>query len=537
VFGISRAGRDYIWLTVIVLAGFVLRLWAIKDAVAGDVLGDPDKYVEFAQRLGNGTQSWKWTFDAVTYGEFFRAPLYPLLLSIITTNGLGIVAWGLTVHAILNTCSIVSMYVIGRSLHTSRAGLIAAAVYALWVPNVRLTASFWQEHLYVPLLLAAFALLGRAIERPAHKTFWVLSGATFAAASLTRSAALYFIPFAVLWVWFRMPERQHRRAVALFAGTIALVTLPYVVALSLAIGRFIPIEDVGSYGLKAYYSVSPSDSSITLSRYAPNPNIGPTGFQVARFLAADFLAGPAAFASGRMNMARLLWKPAGGSIILGSIQPDRRAASRHRVWTHLTMDLPFVLALLLFPIGFAVSRQSDFAVLLLMWILQSTVLQALVMWAGLRYRSPIEPAVIVLASVAIAGQWSKPGWSRALVAALVLVAAGASLAANADAFQPRANYGVNAWPPDRGATSTFTGGAGLRGMLRGGEVSLMVEAQGSAETSITVRLDGRVIDSLILPPRQPRLLTYRDAGGGAGYLELEARSASGEAATVSVAPR
>ena len=532
----SGERRDYAWLTVIVLAGFALRLWAIRDAVAGDVLGDPDKYVEFAQRLGNGTQGWRWTFDAVTYGEFFRAPLYPLLLSFITTNGFGIVDWGLTVHAILNTCSIVSMYFIGRSLHTSRAGLVAAATYAFWVPNVRLTASFWQEHLYVPLLLAGFALLGRAIERPAQKALWILSGAAFGAACLTRSAAIYFVPLAVLSLWFKMPEREPRRGVAVFVGALLLVTLPYVVALSSAIGRFIPIEDVGSYGLKAYYSVSPSDSSITLSRYAPNQNIGPTGLQVARFLAADFRAGPRVFTEGRINMARLLWKPAGGSAIQGSIQPDARAASQHKLWTHLTMDLPFVLAVILFPIGFAVSRHGLFSGLLLVWILQSTILQALVMWAGLRYRAPIEPAIIVLAAVVIAGQWSRPRWGRAAVAAVVFLAAGASLAANADAFQARANYGVDAWPPAQGSTSTFTGAAGLRSMLRGGEVSLMVQTQGSTETSLTVRLDGRLIDTVVLPPGEPRTLIYRDAGRGAGYLELDARGPAGESARVSVSP-
>jgi hypothetical protein len=534
VIAYSSTRRDHAWLIAILVAGFALRLWAIKDTVALGVINDPDKYIEFAQRLGNATQPWRWTFDAVTYGEFFRAPLYPLLLSVITASGLGIVGWGLTLHAILNTTSILSMYMIGRSLHTPRTGLLAAAAYAFWLPNIRLTASFWQEHLYVPLLLAALALLGCAIERPARKGLWLAAGATFAAACLTRSAALYFLPLAILWLWLGMPERSKRAGLALFAGTAALIILPYVIALSSAVGRFIPIEDVGSYGLKAYHSVSPSDPSITLARYAPNQNIAPSGLQVARFLAADFQAGPLVFVAGRLDMARVLWKPAGGSDIQGTIQPDRRAASRQKVWTHLTMDLPLVLALLLFPIGFAVSRQRHVASLLLLWILQSTVLQALLMWAGLRYRASIEPAVIVLASAAIAGQWLRPRWGSAAIAALAFVAAGASIVANAPALiQARATYGVAAWPPESNATAVLLGAAGLRSMLRNGEVSLSVKAQDPAETTLTVRLDGRLIDTVILQPHQPRLLTYRDAGKGAGYLELEARTAAGPA-TVAV---
>jgi hypothetical protein len=513
-----------------------LRLWAIQTAVAGAVLADPDGYVGFARMLSDGVRPWRWTVDAVSYGEYFKAPLYQVALSILTANGLAIVTWGLTAHAVLNTASIAWVYVIGRALHTTRAGLLAAAMYALWVPNIRLTATFWQEHLFVPLLLLGFAVLALAVERPARMKLWLAAGAAFGAAALTRSSVIYYLPLAGAWLWFKLPT--HRRGVAGFLAAVLVITLPYVIALSRDVRRFVPIEDIGSFSLRAHHPVSPADASITMDHFAPNKAVAPTGVETVRFLAADFGAAPLGFVARRIGMARMLLKPAGGSAIESTVVPSREAANWVKLRSHLTLDLPFVLVLLLFPLGFALSRQRVVAGLLLIWILQVTILLALTMWAGVRFRAPIEPAAIVLASVVVAGGWVWPRRTALLVAFAVFAGVTASLVENAAPIvRARASYGVDAWPIEPGQVATFKGAAGLRSVLVGDEIHLRVEARDAADTQLTVRMHGRVIDVVPLPSGQSRLMTYRNAAADGSYIELDARTATGGPATDAVGVR
>jgi hypothetical protein len=300
----------------------------------------------------------------------------------------------------------------------------------------------------------------------------------------------------------------------------------------------VPIEDIGSFSLRAFHPVSPADSTITFDRFAPNRAVAPTGFQTLRFLAADFQASPVGFAARRVDMARLLLKPAGGSGIEGAVAPDRAAARWLKLRTHLTVDLPFVLVLVLCPIGFAVSRQRIVAGLLLIWILQLGFLLALTMWAGVRFRAPIEPAAIVLASVALAGAWAKPRWTALLGAVAVFAGITASLVANAGpVLRTRPSYGVDAWPPLPGAAATFKGAAGVRTVLDRGDVWLTVEVRDGVEALLTVRMNGREVDEVSLPPGQLRVLTYRDAQASDGYIELEARTANGEPASVALGLR
>lgn len=535
--GGRRVSRDYVWLGLIAAVGLALRLWSIRAAVAGGILADPDKYVEFAKVLGDGQRAWHWTWAAVSYFDFYKAPLYQTVLSVLTANVLPVVTWALPAHALLNTCSVLAMYSIGRSLHNSRAGLIAAAIYAVWLPNIQLTKAFWQEHLYVPLLLIAFAVLARAVERPQRLILWLAAGTLFGAAALTRSSVMYYLPLAMFWLVASPGGPVIRRGLVAFLTTLMLVTVPYTIALSRHAGRLVPIEDIGSFSLVANHSVSPVDASITLQQFAPNPTAAPTGLQIARFLSADFFANPRAFVELRLTMARMLLKPAGGSALEGARVATRQAARWKKLTTHLTMDLPIVLVLALCPIGFAFSRQRAVAGLLLLWILSLCFLLALTMWAGLRFRAPIEPAMIVLASVALAGAWVRPRFLVACTAVVLTIGAATTLFLNVGSLlSARPSYGVDVWPPPSGGMVTVAGSAGLRTDLGSTGGRLFVEGRDKTETRLSVSIDGRVIDVLTLQFGETRDLAYRGLDGFP-YLELDARTPAGQPAAVALGRR
>ncbi len=177
---------------------------------------------------------WDWTFRAVRYEwagrYFFLPPLYPIFLSLFAIFSNMAVAAQVG-QLVLGVASIGLVYELGRLVHSVRVGLLAAAVSAVWFSSV-ITAWFYQETLYVPLLLLAFVLYLRA---ESHRAFG-LAGAVFGLAALTRSMPLYFLPFLIA---FRV-----RRAPALVLG-FAAVVLPYSAALSRHLGEPTLIENHG----------------------------------------------------------------------------------------------------------------------------------------------------------------------------------------------------------------------------------------------------------------------------------------------------
>lgn len=83
---------------------------------------------------------------------------------------------------------------------------------------------------------------------------------------------------------------------------------------------------------------------------------------------------------------------------------------------------------------------------------------------------------------------------------------------------------------------TATGSAGLRTDLGTTGAKLFVEGRDEAETRLSVSIDGRVIDVLTLQFGDRRDLTYRGLDG-VPYLELDARTATGQPASVALGRR
>src|SRR5688500_1957566 len=155
-------------LAALVLASFALRLWLLHMAASDPGFSpvDADGYMRNGRLLARGADGWRWTLEAVHYDwngrTYLLPPLYPVFLSLFALFSGSYPFSALVGQAGLNALSVLPIFVIAATLHSRRAGLIAAAGYAFWLPNVWTFALFIQEQLYIPLLLAAFALLLRA---------------------------------------------------------------------------------------------------------------------------------------------------------------------------------------------------------------------------------------------------------------------------------------------------------------------------------------------------------------------------------------
>ena len=253
---------------------------------------------------------------------------------------------------LLSVATIPVMFALGRRMHSAAAGLIAAASFAVWVPNIFNVWSTSQETVYIPLVLLGFLMLARAIDEDATPSSFALAGAVFSAAALTRSMPIFFVPPAALVhvLASRTPRRAIPQAAACLAGFLVL-TLPYSIALSRHFGQVTVIDTHGSIHF--------ADAAGTRT-----PGITDT----AAALWGTFAASPLGYLRECAERARTLLHVNGGRVLqLYVVAGTRLSAAAWKVQVHVGSDLLLILSCGLSMVGAAICRRRRVAVMLLLW--------------------------------------------------------------------------------------------------------------------------------------------------------------------------
>jgi 4-amino-4-deoxy-L-arabinose transferase-like glycosyltransferase len=470
-------------------------------------LDDPDSYLRQGERIALGPSGWRFDFDVVEHAvegrRYALPPLYPVFLSLFALLP------GFPVNVLVGQAALALLgglcaFLLGREIHSDRAGLVAALLYALWFPNIIAVWSTMQETLFVPLLLSGFAVLLRARSFAGFGVAGLLLGV----AALTRSMPLYYVPVAaVLLAW----RHGIRRGAVLASGLVlgfAALTVPYSVALSRHLGSATFIENHGGLRIAAEHGgegarpPGPLTTAATLLREfagEPGRTIGEW-----RTTALSIL---------HVNGGRLL------QIYLGA--ETKRGATAWKLAAHVFSDAALVLILALAPFGFVLCPKPERAVFLTAWILLSFGLTVVSGFGGPRLRAPFEPHLMVGAAVILAGGWRRPpayALGGAGIVSLALLSAvvpqlGRSLAAKAD-------YGVH-WPldppPKRAA---MEGKAGFNLLAAHGFVELAVRPRNDGRpTRVSVVLDGEPAGSEVVEEAE-HWFRYPTEKAGLVYVEL-----------------
>jgi hypothetical protein len=503
--------KDLITLGVVLFAALVLRLAYLLPLAfdPGFDWPDPDHYLMNARILTQ--DGWDWTFRAVRYEwggrYFYLPPLYPVFLSFFSVFSNMAVAAQVG-QLLLGVAAVGLVFELGRLVHSVRAGLLAASVYALWFPSV-ITAWFYQETLYIPLLLLSFVLYLRAGTTAAFG----LSGAAFGLAALTRSMPLYFLPLLLAVHLILKRGSGFRQAVAVGLG-FASVVLPYSVALSMHLGEVTLIENHGGIILLARDARAEDSAGIAATA---SSLVRSAGRGVSRFV---FRLHGSLRSVLHVNGGRLLQ-----SYIVAR---DETFAVLFKLAAHVFGDLAFVASMLLAPFGLALAGRRDAALLSALWIALNLSLVALGGFAGPRLRSPFEPFLIVFASVAAVSGF------RGLRPRGLLLAGAVSLASAVLLF-PQIPRSLDGWPDygirwqhrPRGFRTLVHGSAGFNVPARSGLVPLEVRARGDADTGDTrveVFLGRRRVRSEGLTPGEALHLSFPWPKGTLAYVELRATS-------------
>jgi len=519
-------GRRGFVATAAVLFLILAAAWGIRyaflvhaEAAPGFTWADPDGYTRQARALVGEDGRWRWSWGAVYYVWNDRTwalpPGYPVFLSWFALDRAAFPRNAAHAHPVLGMILCAALFWLAARLHSRRAGLVAAAIGAVWLPNAAGASAFFQEQLYVPLLAVAFAVTVDVWSREARSPMFALGGAAFAVAALTRAMPLYFVPIVALMLIFATTPRPiGLRRAGWFVVGFALLVVPYVAWLSAAHGQLIPIDNHGS--------IEMTNGPAMISKETPGI------VDSVRLLVAQIAAGPLGFARGKYDMLRGLFHVQGGRWLQfygGS--SSLFAAAVWKVIAHVFIDLAFVLTVLLAPFGVALARRSREAVLVALWIPTLAVLSVAASYAGARYRAPFEPHIIVLASVVMAGEWRRVTW-RSMVPALACALLVAFMVV------PQIERSIRAWPDygvgkrDPGQTvSTFTarGPVGFNVLTLPGANSMTLVLADAANTralDASVKVDGRPIGDITIGST-PFSVTLAGEGARMVYVEIEPR--------------
>ena len=269
-------------LLVITLAALALRLLALSWHAPHPISGDEEVFFEQARTFvqGHGYHDF----------EFMRGPLYPLFLAVIFRLFGAEISTARLVQALLSTVTVPLIYLWTRGRHGTRAGLIAAALGALYFGFAVQATFLLTETLFLLLFALGMVLLewrtarelfplgppgGTEHSPSGHRPAWLplAGGIVFGLATLTRSIGLPLVLLAAVGcaliprpgpgrgtapegesgtgtpsrpirrVWVRL-----RPAVLVLAGA-AIVILPWTVRNTLVHHAFILVDTTGTTNL------------------------------------------------------------------------------------------------------------------------------------------------------------------------------------------------------------------------------------------------------------------------------------------------
>jgi 4-amino-4-deoxy-L-arabinose transferase-like glycosyltransferase len=506
--------RTHVLLGAIVCAGLLLRLLYIAHATArpGYRLDDPDSYLRQGEGIALGDTGWRFDFEVVEHAvegrRYVLPPLYPVFLSLFALLP-GFPLNVLAGQAMLAALGCFCAFLLGREIHSDRAGLIGAAFYALWFPNIIAVWSTMQETLFIPLVLSGFAVLLRARAIGG----FALAGLLLGLAALTRSMPLYYVPVAaVLLMW-----RHGIRRGALFASGLALgfalLTVPYSIALSRHLGSPTFIENHAGLRIASEHGVGgarppgPIASAATLLREfaaAPGKTIGDWSTTSRSIL--------------HVNGGRLL------QIYLGA--ETKLGATAWKLAAHVFADLSLVLILALAPFGFVLCQKPDRAVFLAGWVVVCFGLTVVSGFGGPRLRAPFEPHLMVGAAVMLASGWRRPRpfalWGAGIVSLALLYAVVPQLGRS---FAAKGDYGVD-WPLDPPPKrSPIAGKAGFNVLVSDGFVELAVRPRNDGKsTRVSFFLEGELVGDEVVVATE-HWFRYPTEKAGLAYVELVSQDA------------
>lgn len=215
-----RRWAPWIALGLIVAVGMWLRSFMLSSPIAGYHLFNEGFYTDAAVRdAGRGLFAW-----LLEPGDFNNPPLYTLVTSLL----IRVFGGGLTlvraVSVAAGLATVVLLFFLGRTLYSTRIGLLAAGAFALMPGAVLVTRNAQVDALLVMLQVASVLAYVLAVKRDDDRLA-LAAGALLGLALITKMPAVLVLGGLMIWDTWRargFAWLRRRRNWMYLAGFVAL---------------------------------------------------------------------------------------------------------------------------------------------------------------------------------------------------------------------------------------------------------------------------------------------------------------------------
>jgi 4-amino-4-deoxy-L-arabinose transferase-like glycosyltransferase len=405
-----RLDRALLLLTV---AAFLVRaVYLLLEPRCGPTGDEPSWIALGIHELGRPNRG----LDPLRVKFIFYPPLYPYFIAVLyrVFGTLAAVQW---VQAVVGSLLVPAVGRVGSAAFGRRAGLLAAALVAVYPDLVWFSVRFWSETLFMVFLWWA---IERTLKADASRSVSAAAaaGLLFGLAALTRELALYLAPIAALWLLrpvarWRPSPRSPWRAAALALGLVVCVA-PWTLRNAVVFKAFVPVSTMG--GLNLWQG-----NTLTLNHYQI--------YEYCRRMAWESIRDrqPLWIFEKLGSQMPEFWK-AGSEIVDQMV--GRTACGPLPLRTRILLEIvtvgPWLLLLGPFLVGLARVRWNAAGGLILA-LLAAYNLAHVVALATTRYRLPVVPVVFIVAAALLVGLRSGGlyplrGWRLAFFVVLCVVA-------------------------------------------------------------------------------------------------------------------
>lgn len=391
------------WLLAIVMTGLLLRGAAIV-LYAHMPESDELAYLAMARKLlaGQGLvdSAGNRAMYNMGYPFFIVAPTFAVLGDSLAALR--------CVNALLGAVSIVLCHALAREAGANRAGrLLAAALWALYLPAALYSVYVAKENLMIPLMLGVL-WCGLRFVGHASVAVALLCGVLLGLLALTGNAALcLLLPVAVGLLWFSAKDRSRWQAAALLLAALLLTTAPWLWRNHQVLGSAV-LNTNGGFNL--YLGNNERANGLYMS-IADTPR-GP-GWQALRAKgevaaslalrddALDWIAShPLRFVQLALIKLRLFWTPPWHDGV-GTVSKAERAL--RLVWLIQFLLLCAAALFSLFSLFIAFNRRTA-----LLWLALAAYSGVhMIFYVIFRYREPVMPLLCILAALALSHGWQR----------------------------------------------------------------------------------------------------------------------------------
>lgn len=397
---ITPSSSEIAWLFLIVAVGMLIRFAAIA-AFEHKPESDELAYLSMAVNLVNGSgiidSMGNHAMYNVGYPLFVLAPAFALFSE-------GLIAARL-LNALLGGVAIFLCYALAKEAGAGRVGrLLAAAMWALYLPASVYAVYLAKENLMIPLMLGVIWCALHLSKAPSRQTS-VGCGVLFGLLSLTGNAGLSLAAPVILA--FTYTPAKSRKKLSLYLTILlaaVLVAAPWMIRNQQVLGA--PVLNTNG-GFNLYLGNNPAATGMFVS-ISDTPRGQTWGelrkdgeVQAAETLKSEAIAWikghPSEFLALAFKKAAYFWTP--------PFHEGKGESSKIEAAVRIIWGIQFIVIMVCAIASLLFHNLGNRNMLILWSAIASYTAVHMLFYVIFRYREPIMPILVVLASLTVEVLW------------------------------------------------------------------------------------------------------------------------------------